>query len=364
MLKHTKLILALFILAGTIFFIGCQEEQSVLSPDSSDMRLNLLLPPGETVQTATLRLYETAGNGNENNIYRILKTWEEESTTWNTFRVDPVQPAYDDTYSFATFFPDYQGATGGKWREIDVTSLVQGWATGAFPNFGLLIDQVSTDPEKRSSWHSKDFDGGNSPELVIVTNLGNNHTLYPLDDTYIFETLPNSNNGGSHILFTGRIYDNSTQEEFGKQTLIRFDIEPTPGEPTCETAYAYEDEPNGGTCFIDLGFGNWGWSIYLPAPDTYTFEVWAAAGQCNLNNGTHVGNIEVVYAADGIVTFDLTLFPGYTLDEEHYYAGDDPTPLNNKGKPTVAPGSYTISNIGGDGGYIIAHAVVCSTEWE
>lgn len=161
------------------------------------------------------------------------------------------------------------------------------------------------------------------------------------------------------------------------------------GNETCETAWAYGE--NVATCFIgadfdgdgnDDGFEKWGWSNGPLAAGTYTFALWAGAGQCNLNNGTLVGTLTVVYdGPNATVTYDMN--PGFTMDETHLYVGNDPLPEKCTGPPanqncefTAAPGqfpdihdltnaitdTYTIYELSGDI-YVVAHAVVCSENW-
>ena len=105
------------------------------------------------------------------------------------------------------------------------------------------------------------------------------------------------------------------------------------------------------------GFSNWGWSIALPEEGEYTFDVYAGAGQCDTSKGTLVGTVTVDYSGGTVdVTFDLE--DGYTLFESHVYAGHSPVPTDKKGKPTVAPGQYTVgTNLTGSI-YVIVHAVV------
>lgn len=367
MFKHTKWVLALFILASTIFFFGCQEEQSITSPQlggklSKDFVSVLTLDPGATISSATLYLFKTNHSSDVDHeiaVHKIAEDWDC-PITWNDLGAG---------FFNATVEADFITNPIGDWVGVDIKDVVEDWLAGE-DNFGILLKNL--DPTNTGgwanwpsslasnaslSWPDSTFAPADyRPYLEVIVGDDTINVLPELD-TYVQENRPTDSFCDAQLLYAGIAGD------FEKYTLMRFLVEPTPPEETCETAYAFEDAPDG-TCFIDLGFSNWGWSIYLPAPDTYTFEVWAAAGQCNLNNGTHVGNIEVVYTADGTVTFDLTLFPGFTLDEEHYYAGETPTPLDKKGKATVAPGSYTISNIGADGGYIIAHAVVCSSDWD
>jgi hypothetical protein len=146
----------------------------------------------------------------------------------------------------------------------------------------------------------------------------------------------------------------------------------------CETAFAFGDSL--ATCFIEGdfdqngqpdGFNRWGWTNYLETPGTYSFELWAAAGQCELNNGTLVGTVTVNY--DGaIATVNIDMDSSYTLNETQLYLGTDPLPTKN-GSFTVAPGQYPYKHgdLGGvssdefmvDGLsgpiYLVFHAVVC-----
>jgi len=148
---------------------------------------------------------------------------------------------------------------------------------------------------------------------------------------------------------------------------------------TTESAYAY-----GGTCFSDIDadgdgeagdFSNWGWSIGPLAEGSYSFDIYAAAGQCNLDNGMLVGRLDVLYT-DGTATVTYVMDTCRTLIETHVYVGSDQVPTGPSGDPTVAPGQYGNSNEGtvdepiGDGDqyvidglsgdiYLIAHAKVC-----
>lgn len=130
-------------------------------------------------------------------------------------------------------------------------------------------------------------------------------------------------------------------------------------EEYCSTAYAYDADA--GTCFSDLGFNNWGWTIGPIEPNslnTYTFDLYAGAGQCDISKGMYVGTVEVVYEDSGSLIVNPVLEPGYTLEEEHIYAGYDMVPRAKKNRPTVAPGQYYIDTQGGEI-FLIYHAVVC-----
>lgn len=141
-----------------------------------------------------------------------------------------------------------------------------------------------------------------------------------------------------------------------------------------ETAFAYDELL--GTCFIGiegLNSNRWGWTIGPLNEGEYEFEIWAAAGQCELSNGMFVGTLSVVYE-EGTATVTYVMDSCRTLTETHLYIGNDILPTHND-EYTVAPGhygnihdgdqapnaesdQYVIEDLSGDI-YLIAHAVVC-----
>jgi hypothetical protein len=106
-------------------------------------------------------------------------------------------------------------------------------------------------------------------------------------------------------------------------------------------------------------------------PGTYSWDLYAAAGQCDLNKGTKIGTLSVQYnGSTAVVTY--TMDSGYTMSETHLHVGDKPLPQKNSGKYTAAPGAfthkdsslgsassdtYTVTGLSGNI-YFSAHAVV------
>jgi hypothetical protein len=108
-----------------------------------------------------------------------------------------------------------------------------------------------------------------------------------------------------------------------------------------ETAFAFGE--------YELGV-RWGWYNVIEE-GTYTFEIWAAAGQNNLSNGTHVGNVVIVYE-NGMLTFDFQIFEGFVVTDTHIFAGENlPSNLNANGNFKIA------ENLDGQI-YLIIHLVV------
>jgi len=169
------------------------------------------------------------------------------------------------------------------------------------------------------------------------------------------------------------------------QIFITCDIINTPPvSATTETAFSFDGDQSG--CFqgYSLFIENpmrWGWTNGPYAQGTYTFGLYAGAGQCDLSKGIYVGDVRVVYT--GSVATVSYLLSGtnpatglpYSLRELHLYVGNEEFPKISvgaqAGEYTIAPGkfpykatnltgqnySFTVNNLSGSI-YIIAHAVV------
>jgi hypothetical protein len=148
------------------------------------------------------------------------------------------------------------------------------------------------------------------------------------------------------------------------------------GGSDTETAFAFGGED--AQCFLDLDldndgvgdFNRWGWTNGPLAEGSYSFDIYAGAGQCDLSKGTLVGTLSVAYSSGTAIVTYQTDSP-YTMVETHLYVGSDILATNN-GDYTVAPGqyptihgelgnitsdSYTVSGLSGDI-YVVAHATV------
>jgi hypothetical protein len=167
------------------------------------------------------------------------------------------------------------------------------------------------------------------------------------------------------------------------ETLFTCDCAEGPGEPgDCETAFAKATDGSA-TCFLDIDedgdgtddFNRWGWTNSTLGDGTFTYEIWAAAGQCDTTKGTLVGFLTVSRAPGAVgtdVTVTYNMLPGFTMDEVHVYVGCELL-ARDKGEFTVAPGQFPIvkdltsattdtSIITGlecTPIFVVAHAVVC-----
>ena len=169
-----------------------------------------------------------------------------------------------------------------------------------------------------------------------------------------------SNIGANGLSTWGWLTDFNTGERLW---LIDFNfkIECPEPEPECETSFAIGNSDDDHACFDEAGFSRWGWNIGPLTPGTYTYNVYAGAGQCDITKGTLVGTVIISYDGTNVsATYDL--IDGYANTETHLYAGIDPFPTKN-GNYTVAPGQYSVQNgLDGEAIYVIAHSVVCESE--
>ena len=140
--------------------------------------------------------------------------------------------------------------------------------------------------------------------------------------------------------------------------------------PEGETAYAYGG-PGIATCFLSLGFHNWGWTNGPLGPGYYEFDIYAGAAKCDITKGTLVGTLTVDY--DGsTATVTYTTDAGWAMDYTQLYVGSELLPRNAKGDYTTSPGQYpsihytvggttsdthTVTGLSGDI-YVVAHADV------
>ena len=220
-----QLYVAFAMVFGLALLTGCGTDQgsssSLLGPVSGDQqetgRTANSASSAATVQSATLHLFEASNNDQTINVYRITSDWDEMTVTWNNFGSSYAGPVIG---SFVA------GSYGDK--QIDVTSAVQAWMDGTYPNYGLLLDQ---DPfnTPRAAWYSREV-ADREPFLVVCyeeNGVVTCDTTVATADSYIYETGPDQNHGLAHELYTGWESENDLE----KQVLLRFSPTPPPPPP-------------------------------------------------------------------------------------------------------------------------------------
>jgi hypothetical protein len=208
----------------TLFVLGCGDNQNPL--DNSDLSysnppsLPLILPPGAVLNSATLMLYveDHWGTGIHNiNIHRVTAPWDEATVTYNNFG-----GSYDPVVS-ASFISAANG-----WHTCDITSLVQSWLDGTYPDYGLLMEQPEADWTRFASseyanpaWHPSVeicYTTGGPVECITIQR----NVYGTFSDANISSITPDTPLGNQDLMYT------NTVGERIKQILIKFDAEVEP----------------------------------------------------------------------------------------------------------------------------------------
>ena len=145
--------------------------------DRALVKFNLAtIPTDATINTATLRLYDVALDGSDNNrvmsVYRVLRAWVEGEATWNHY----AGTSDWGTVGCANTTSDREaGAIGTvnmpateveQYYEITLTaSKVQEWIDGTLTNNGVLL-QMATETDDLHKF-SSNAAASNKPQLVI-----------------------------------------------------------------------------------------------------------------------------------------------------------------------------------------------------
>lgn len=103
------------------------------------------VPADATIISAKMKVYDvfhnTNGASGTTNISRITTEWDDDSVSWNN------QPSWEGTYLSANVSPPGVG----KWSDWDITTLVQMWLDGTYPNYGVYI-QNNNEGSYRYDW--------------------------------------------------------------------------------------------------------------------------------------------------------------------------------------------------------------------
>jgi hypothetical protein len=92
------------------------------------------IPSGADVTRATITVHRSTSGVARISAHRVTSSWDERSTTWQTFAgaldSEPIAVASLE-------------ADAGSMVTFDVTELVRGWQTGAYPNYGIALRQLA-----------------------------------------------------------------------------------------------------------------------------------------------------------------------------------------------------------------------------
>jgi hypothetical protein len=233
------------------------------------------------------------------------------------------------------------------------------------------------DPNQNQTWFNNgtyNVEGGS----ITVSNFDGKFFDFSTQGLTMYAVFVKGGNGGSLFSYPngtkldtrlhGPLAPNGRYRDISHVSFCYIPDDGPRGE--LETAFAYGGGTNAldgdtTTCFLNAGqTSRWGWSMGPLGEGTYVWDIYAAAGGCDLSKGTKVGTVTVEYAG-GTVTVTYNLPNGF--NKTHTYVGSTMFPIGANGQPTVAPGQYTTT--GGAGTtdtftftgisgpiYVIAHA--------
>lgn len=118
------------------------------------------VPSGSTINSAVLSLFHSANSnlGSQYDVFRVTSPWSEATVTFDT------APSFDPTPVGSLTIAD---ASVSVYRDWDVTSLIQGWANGAFANDGMWIEEIPVAGSATAYFDSSDSIPGQRPILTI-----------------------------------------------------------------------------------------------------------------------------------------------------------------------------------------------------
>jgi len=242
-----KATLFLLLAALALFAASCSEKPAPFAPPEALGPLGLItIPNGAVIDSAIFYIWVREAGGNLVEVHRITADWDEATITWNSF---------NGAYT-ADIFGTFDASSTG-WKSVNITTLVQGWVDGTYPNYGLVLIQNSY---PWADYFSKDAPGSYPhPYLkVCYTAPGgsNCETTEPTDDSWIWSGNPDANAGFGEDLGAGWTFGTPTY----KMAMLKFELLTPPPQEGCTFTIGYWKNHSG------YGKGNQGDEItqFLP----------------------------------------------------------------------------------------------------
>ncbi len=158
------------------------------------------IPPGAQVSSATMTLWYGANSAapGEVDVYRATRAWEEgegvsggvcdgSGADWRESRAGLAWSTAGGDYgtSVRASVPGTSHSSTGGSDSFTVTSLVQDWADGTYPNLGMLLriadeSVPATTPQKYFDYHSDDFGTASQRPKLVVSYADGSHAAGPV----------------------------------------------------------------------------------------------------------------------------------------------------------------------------------------
>lgn len=119
------------------------------------------IPHGSTISAATLKITTNQSKGQAPEVHRVTRAWTAATATWNS-----MGNGYDPEI-IAQFSP-FTATSRYESKTQDITSLVQDWVSGDYPNNGLALVGAPT-PNLQGAFYSSEVNvAAYAPELTVI----------------------------------------------------------------------------------------------------------------------------------------------------------------------------------------------------
>jgi len=207
------------------------------------------VPSSAVLVNATLWLYLKSGRDlvNDVNVYAMTRSWTEADVDWEFYTLgkkwDTAGGDYDPTPYYSTIITNTVG-----WNGMDLSRLVDSWATGRMPNFGIIIisEPTAADSVKTFTSSDENVNTQERPRLAL------NYTLEGEQGIYESTALgPGTNASFASANWTTGAYSALTDEFDGLVLSERL---------------SWTNDPSDGSGSYDVGLTRPGWLHVVGEP--------------------------------------------------------------------------------------------------
>jgi uncharacterized repeat protein (TIGR01451 family) len=117
------------------------------------------IPPGATIQSASFELYYVSTRvtfAESIRLHRVTRAWTEPGATWRSNDGVGAWTSPGGDFDPAVVSSATVDGTVNVWKTWTVTSLVQGWIDGTYPNHGLVLESPSLSGNNERRFHSSE----------------------------------------------------------------------------------------------------------------------------------------------------------------------------------------------------------------
>jgi hypothetical protein len=218
------------------------------------------LPASTTVISSTLRLYELTTNASQTiTLYRLTNSWVGAQVNWNLRSTgiswSTAGGDYQNT-ALAAFSPNI----ANQYRDINVTTVTQGWVNGAFINQGFLLRSSGTTGEVRFG-SSEALTVSQRPQLCIT------YQLVPTITPTFTATIPVTPSDTPTLTPTSTLTSTPSDTPTASLTSTASDT-PTPSATPSETATP-SNTPTATITSTPTEVGSGNTFMFIPVADAY-----------------------------------------------------------------------------------------------